>query len=121
MPHILTVDDSASIRETVKLTLETHGYQIFEARDGQEALEICERHPISLVITNLHMPRLDGIALTRHLRTQPAYSRIPILMLTSESDPALKLQSREAGATGWILKPFDPAKFTAVVEKVCPI
>lgn len=117
---IIAVDDSMSIRETVKMTLQASGYQVQVAEDGAAGLALCQQHKADLVITDLNMPNLDGIGLITRLRELPQYKFTPILMLTTESQDEKKMAGKKAGATGWIVKPFDPARFVAVVQKVCP-
>jgi two-component system chemotaxis response regulator CheY len=117
---IITVDDSMSIRETVKMTLQTVGYKVLTAEDGARGLQLCKQEKADLVITDLNMPNVDGITLITNLRALPQYRFTPILMLTTESNDEKKNAGKRAGATGWIVKPFDPARFLAVVQKVCP-
>ena len=114
---ILTVDDSASVRQMVKFTLSEAGYRVIEAVDGKEAV-VKLASPVQLVITDLNMPALDGIGLIRWVRANPACKGVPILMLTTESQEARKQEGRAAGATGWIVKPFTPQQLLAVVRKV---
>ncbi len=114
---ILTVDDSASMRQMVMFTLSQAGYSVIEAVDGEDA--IARFTPgISMVITDLNMPNLDGIGLIRRLRANPACKGLPIIMLTTESQEARKLEAKAAGATGWIIKPFSTQQLLAVVKKV---
>lgn len=115
---ILIVDDSESIREVVSFTLESAGHQVFKAIDGQDAMKYFDGAKIDLVITDLHMPNKDGIALIREVRANESYKFVPILFLTTESQNEKKLQAKEAGATGWIMKPFVPEKLLAAVSKV---
>ncbi len=115
---ILIADDSESIRELVKMTLEGAGYQVLAGKDGQEAADMLQGQKVQLVITDLHMPRLDGISLIREIRSRAGYEHVPVLLLTTESQAAKKQDAREAGATGWIVKPFVPEKLLAVVKKV---
>lgn len=117
---IIAVDDSMSIRETVKLTLHAAGYQIMTAEDGCSGLALCQQNKADLIITDLNMPRMDGISMISQLRALSQYRFTPILMLTTESQEDKKIAGKKAGATGWIVKPFDPARFIAVVQKVCP-
>jgi two-component system chemotaxis response regulator CheY len=117
---VIAVDDSMSIRETVRMTLEVAGYRVVSAEDGVKGLAAAQQHKGDLVITDLNMPNMDGITLITHLRATPAYKFTPILMLTTESQEEKKIAGRRAGATGWIVKPFDPARFIAVIQKVCP-
>ncbi|PTX99097.1 response regulator [Opitutus sp. ER46] len=115
---ILTVDDSASVRQMVALTLKRAGYAVVEACDGRDALDKLAVTPADMVVADLNMPRLDGIELIRQLRQDPRFRFIPIIMLTTESEAAKKQAGREAGATGWIVKPFTPEQLVAVVAKV---
>ena len=115
---ILAVDDSASIRQMVSFTLKSAGYDVVEAVDGMDGLEKANARAINLVLTDQNMPRMDGLTLIRTLRGLPQYKATPILMLTTESSDAMKTQGRAAGATGWLVKPFDPQKLVEVVKKV---
>ena len=117
---VITVDDSMSIRETVKMILASAGYQVLTAEDGVKGLQICQQHKADLILSDLNMPNMDGTTLIGKLRALPQYRFTPILMLTTESQDEKKLAGKKAGATGWIVKPFDPAKLLAVVQKVCP-
>jgi len=114
---ILTVDDSASVRQMVKFTLADAGYTVIEAVDGEDALSKLT-NPVNLVITDLNMPNLDGIGLIRQVRANPACKGIPIIMLTTESQETRKLEGKAAGATGWIVKPFATQQLLAVVKRV---
>lgn len=118
MPLILTVDDSPSMRKMVSFTLTGAGYQVVEAIDGVDAFEKAQIQSFDLVLTDQNMPRLDGLGLTRKLREQPHYKSVPILMLTTESSDLMKQAGRAAGATGWLVKPFDPARLIEVIKKV---
>ena len=114
---ILTVDDSASVRQMVEFSLTDAGYSVVQAVDGEDALaKITSR--VNLVITDLNMPKLDGIGLIRSLRANPGFKGLPILMLTTESQDGKKQAGKAAGATGWIVKPFRPEQLLAVVKKV---
>lgn len=117
---IMTVDDSASIRQMVSFTLKQAGYAVVEAVDGQDALTKLQSSAVKMIITDLNMPNLDGIGLIRAVRTNPAHPHrfIPIVMLTTESQDEKKLEGKEAGATGWIVKPFKPDQLLAVIRKV---
>ena len=115
---ILVVDDSASIRQMVSFTLKSAGYEVAEAVDGQDGLDKAKGKAFNLVLTDQNMPRMDGITLVKSLRALPDYKTVPILMLTTESSDAMKTQGRAAGATGWLVKPFDPQKLLEVVKKV---
>ena len=118
MHSILAVDDSASMRQMLTFTLKSAGYLVVEAFDGQDALEKAGLRDFSLVLTAQNMPRLDGISLTRKLRASPRFAQTPILILTTESSDQMKDAGRAAGATGWMVKPFDPAKLIEVISQV---
>lgn len=115
---VLTVDDSASMRQMVSFTLKGAGYAVLEASDGGDGLAKAKASNVNLVLTDQNMPGMDGLTMIKALRALPAYKAVPILMLTTESGDAMKAQGRAAGATGWIVKPFDPAKLLEVVKKV---
>ncbi len=115
---ILAVDDSRSLRQMVVFSLQAAGYQVVEAADGREGLDKAGAQVFDLVLTDQNMPLLDGLGLIRALRAMPAYQRVPILMLTTESGDDMKAQGRAAGANGWLVKPFDPERLCAVVRKV---
>ena len=115
---ILTVDDSASVRQMVSFTLKGAGYQVIEAKDGADALDKIGASPVHMIITDLNMPVMDGIGLIRKARANPALKFIPIIMLTTESQAEKKQEGKQAGATGWIVKPFKPEQLLAVVKKV---
>ena len=118
MHSILAVDDSASMRQMVSFTLKNAGYNVVEAVDGQDALEKANTRDFDLVLTDQNMPRMDGIDLTRALRDNPKFKNTPILILTTESSDQMKQAGRGAGATGWLVKPFDPVKLIEVIKKV---
>jgi two-component system chemotaxis response regulator CheY len=115
---ILTVDDSASIRQMVSFTLKSAGYDVMEAVDGADGLNKAKMKSVDLVLTDQNMPNMDGLTLIKSLRMLPQYKSTPILMLTTESSDAMKSSGRAAGATGWLVKPFDPQKLIEVVKKV---
>ena len=115
---IMTVDDSTSVRQMVSFTLKDASYEVIEAIDGKDALSKLEKHPVNMVITDLNMPNLDGIALIKQIRANASYRFIPIIMLTTESQESRKIEGKQAGATGWIIKPFKPEQLVAVVKKV---
>lgn len=115
---ILTVDDSASIRQMVSFTLKSAGYEVVEAGDGNAGLAKAQGGQFNLVLTDQNMPGMDGLTLIRSLRKLPAYTTTPILMLTTESSDQMKALGRAAGATGWLVKPFDPQKLLDVVRRV---
>jgi two-component system chemotaxis response regulator CheY len=118
MHSILAVDDSASMRQMVSFTLKSAGYNVVEAVDGQDAWEKAGGRDFDLVLTDQNMPRMDGISLTKKLRGNPKFTATPILILTTESSDQMKQAGRGAGATGWLVKPFDPAKLLEVIKKV---
>lgn len=115
---ILSVDDSASMRQMVKLTLSTAGYQVVEAADGREALAKAKGGGINMVLTDLNMPNMDGLTLIRELRALPSYRGVPIVFLTTESDAGKKNEAKTAGATAWIVKPFQQDQLLSVVRKI---
>ncbi len=116
---VLTVDDSATMRDMVCHTLRDAGYDTVEASDGAKALEVMQHQRVDLIITDLNMPNMDGFTLIEQARANPAYRFTPILMLTTESDMQKKERGRAAGATGWVVKPFNPEKLVQAVNKVC--
>jgi two-component system chemotaxis response regulator CheY len=116
--NILIVDDSASVRQMVEVTLKSAGYQITAAKDGQEAYELCQTKAFDFVLTDQNMPRMDGLTLIKSLRGLGSYRTVPIVVLTTEASDAMKAQGRAAGATGWMVKPFDPAKLLQIAAKV---
>lgn len=116
----LIVDDSVSMRQMVSFTLKQAGFTVIEGCNGQDALERAEGQGVSLVITDLNMPVMDGITFIKALRTKPSYRFTPVLMLTTESQEAKKKEAKAAGATGWIVKPFNPEQLLAVIAKVLP-
>ena len=118
MKTILTVDDSPSIRQMLAYVLTSNGYQVLEAADGEQGLELAKANQADLVLTDQNMPRMDGINLTKNLRNHPKFKATPILILTTESSDQMKQAGRGAGATGWLVKPFDPTKLIEVIKKV---
>jgi two-component system chemotaxis response regulator CheY len=115
---ILTVDDSTSMRQMVKITLSGAGYQVVEADNGADGLAKAKASPANMVVTDLNMPVMDGLTFIRELRKLPEYRGVPIIFLSTESDSGVKQQAKEAGATGWIVKPFQAEQLLAVVKKV---
>jgi two-component system chemotaxis response regulator CheY len=115
---ILICDDSAAIRQLVKLILTTYEYEVIEADDGLQGLALTKKHQFDLIITDVNMPNMDGLNLVRELRTLPKYQFTPILLMTTDPDSQTKKEAKSAGATGWIIKPFDPEKLIAAVRKV---
>src|ERR1039457_976705 len=118
MRRILTVDDSSSIRQMVSFTLRKAGYEVGEAVDGKDGLAKGSGGKFDLIITDLNMPIMDGIEMIGAVRKLPGYSFIPILMLTTESQAEKKDAGRKAGATGWIVKPFNADQLIAVIQKL---
>lgn len=118
---ILVVDDSATVRQQLSMTLRDTGYEVIEATDGQEALEYLDsRHcePFNVLITDLSMPRVDGIDLIRQVRRTDGFRFVPIIMLTTETEENKKQAGRAAGASGWVVKPFKPEQLLAIVDMV---
>jgi two-component system chemotaxis response regulator CheY len=116
----LTVDDSKTMREMVAFTLRGAGFEVIEAEDGADAIKQLGGKSVDVVVTDLNMPNMNGIELIRNLRSNPIYKATPILMLTTESDGSKKSEGKDAGATGWIVKPFQPERLISVINKVCP-
>lgn len=118
MANILIVDDSASMRNMVSATLQSAGHQVKDAGDGQQALNHAKVGSFDAVITDLNMPVMNGIELVKNLRALPNYKYTPILLLTTESSSDKKSEGKQAGATGWLVKPFNPEKLLATVDRV---
>ena len=118
MSRILAVDDSTSMRQMVAFTLKSAGFDVAEAPDGAEALEMAKKERFKLVLCDVNMPRMDGLTLVRQLRQLPDYKFTPLLMLTTESGPEKKMEGKQAGATGWLVKPFNPEQLIATINKV---
>jgi two-component system chemotaxis response regulator CheY len=114
---ILAVDDSSTVRQMVSFTLKAAGYDVIEASDGRDAMGKLGQ-PLGMVLTDLNMPVVDGIGLIKNLRAHPTCRYVPIVVLTTESEPAKKQEARAAGATAWIVKPFRPEQLIQVVQKV---
>jgi two-component system chemotaxis response regulator CheY len=115
---ILSVDDSASVRQMVAFTLKSAGYEVIEACDGSDALNKIKSTSVDMVITDLNMPVMDGVELIKTLRGDPAFKFTPIVMLTTESGVDKKTAGRQAGATGWMVKPFKPEELLSVVKRL---
>lgn len=115
---IMTADDSSSIRQMVSFTLKQAGYSVVEAIDGSDALLKLKSNSIHMLISDLNMPKIDGIELIKQVRAMPEYKFIPIIMLTTESQADMKQKGKAAGATGWIVKPFKPEQLLSVIKKV---
>ena len=118
MARILAVDDSASMRQMVNFTLKEAGHDVAEAADGEQALAMAKSQSFDLVLTDINMPKMDGISLIRNLRSLPNYRITPILTLTTESSSDKKNEGKSVGATGWIVKPFTPDKLLAAISRV---
>ena len=114
---IMTVDDSSSVRQMVKFALSDAGYEVLEASDGKDALQKLEGQ-VDMIITDLNMPNMDGIELIKQVRANSRYKFLPIVMLTTESEESKKAEGKQAGATGWIVKPFKPDQILGVIKKV---
>ncbi|MEL7371014.1 MAG: response regulator [Myxococcota bacterium] len=118
MVEILAVDDSPSMRALVEATLQTAGHSVIPACDGLEALEVAKKKRVNLVLADVNMPNMDGITLVKELRQLPDYRFVPILMLTTEVSLERKKEARSAGATGWLVKPFEPSKLLNTIARV---
>lgn len=117
--RVLVVDDSATVRQQVKLTLTQAGFDVLEAIDGQDGVaKITSGEDISAVICDVNMPRKNGIELLEEVKAQPKYQALPILMLTTEGQPALVKRAKAAGASGWVVKPFKPALLLSAIAKL---
>lgn len=118
--RVMIVDDSATVRQVLQMTLAQAGYEIIEAVDGEDALKLFPESNIDMLVTDLNMPNVDGIDLIKQVRKNKGNRFMPIVMLTTESQPERKKQGKEAGASGWITKPFKPEQLLSIVQMVCP-
>jgi two-component system chemotaxis response regulator CheY len=118
--RILTIDDSKTMRDMLMLTLAEAGFDVLQAVDGQDGLDVLVREHVDVIITDINMPRMDGYEVIRQLRRNPEHKGTPILVLTTESETEKKNLAREIGATGWLVKPFDPDRLVETVRKVAP-
>ncbi|MCK4508284.1 MAG: response regulator [Desulfuromonadales bacterium] len=118
--QVMMVDDSLTVRKVLRMTLEKEGYELIEAENGSQALERFPDNGIDMLVTDLNMPEMDGIDLIKEVRQKPGSRFMPIIMLTSESQPEKKKEGKAAGASGWITKPFKPEQLLSVVRMVCP-
>jgi len=118
MTRILAVDDSPSMRQMVAFTLKSAGFDVAEAEDGAVALKMAQAEKFGLVLADVNMPNMDGLSLVRALRGLPDYKFTPLLMLTTESTPEKKMEGKAAGATGWLVKPFNPEQLVGTVQRV---
>lgn len=117
---VLIVDDSASIRQVVSMTLKGAGYEVIEASDGQDALSKLTGQRVHLMISDVNMPVMDGLAFLKEVKAKPEYKFTPVIMLTTESAEAKKAQGQAAGAKAWMVKPFQPQQMLAAVSKLVP-
>lgn len=121
MDHlVLTVDDSRTMRDMLRLTLVGAGFRVVQANDGAHGLEVLEAEKPDLIVTDINMPIMDGFGFIENVRRQNDYRAVPILVLTTEVDAEKKARARQAGATGWIVKPFNPEKLVDVLRRVAP-
>ncbi|MDY8107782.1 response regulator [Fulvimarina sp. 2208YS6-2-32] len=118
MKTILTIDDSRTMREMLRRTLQEAGFMVTQAEDGMDGIEKLAQGRPDVIITDVNMPRMDGLTFIETVRLDEAYRGIPILVLTTESDAEKKARAKNAGATGWIVKPFDPPKLVSAVNRV---
>jgi two-component system chemotaxis response regulator CheY len=118
MATILAVDDSATIRQMVSVTLKAKGHTVIEAVDGADGLNKSKTPGINLILTDINMPNMNGIEMIKQVRALPSHKFTPILTLTTESGSDMKMQGKNAGATGWIVKPFNPDQLLATIDKV---
>ncbi len=118
MATILAVDDSPSMRQMVAFTLKSAGFDVTEAEDGVDALDKAKSGAFNLVLADVNMPNMDGISLVRELRQLPDYRFTPLLILTTEAGQDKKMEGKQAGATGWLVKPFNPEQLVATVQRV---
>jgi two-component system chemotaxis response regulator CheY len=118
--RILTIDDSKTMRDMLRMTLVDAGYVVLQAADGQDGLDVLSRERVDVVITDINMPKMDGYGVIRHLRADAGYDDTPILVLSTENDQKTKDIGRDAGATGWLVKPFDPDQLVEIVRQVSP-
>lgn len=120
MKRIMTVDDSATVRKVLNMTLSSAGYDVVEAIDGEDALCKMAEQRVDVLVTDLNMPKLDGVGLIKNVRNIAGNRFMPIIMLTTESQPEKKQAGKSAGASGWITKPFKPEQLLSIVQMICP-
>ena len=118
MATIMITDDTASMRQMISFTLDSGGHQVIEASDGEECLKLADENNVDLFLTDINMPNMDGIELVKLLRAGDKYKFTPIVMLTTESQKSKREEGKSAGATGWIVKPFNPEQLLEVIKKV---
>lgn len=116
--QILTVDDSRTMRDMLRLALVKAGFEVVSAEDGEHGLEVLRQCDPAVIITDINMPRLDGFGFIERVREDAAYRAVPILVLTTESAPEKKERAKSAGATGWIVKPFNPERLVEAIRRV---
>jgi two-component system, chemotaxis family, chemotaxis protein CheY len=116
--RILTVDDSRTMRDMLRMALVKAGFHVIEAVDGAHGLEVLEQNGADVIITDINMPKLDGFGFIEAVREDATHRATPILVLTTESDPEKKSRARNAGATGWIVKPFNPDRLVEAIRRV---
>ena len=117
---VLTVDDSRTMRDMLKFALSGGGYRVVQAVDGLDGIEVLEQETPKVIITDINMPNLDGFGFIEHVRKDDRFRFVPIIVLTTEADAEKRNRSRQAGATGWIVKPFDPVKLLDIIRRVSP-
>lgn len=115
---ILIVDDSASLRQVVAIALKGAGYEVIEAGDGQEAIDRLDGRKVHLIISDVNMPRMDGISMVKQIKQMPSYKFVPVIMLTTESQEAKKTEGKDAGVKAWMVKPFKPDQMLNAVSKL---
>ena len=119
--QILTIDNSRTIRDMLNLTLSEAGFEVLQAVDGQDGIDVLEKQDrVDVIITDINMPKMDGYGVIRHVRGQARYNGVPVLVLTTESEAEKRNVAKEAGATGWMVKPFNPERLIATINKVAP-
>lgn len=118
--RVLTVDDSKTMLQMLQFALKQGGFEVIQGENGQEGLDLLKNNQIDVIITDINMPVMDGITFIKELRKEPKNKATPVLILTTESSQSKKEEGRSAGATGWIVKPFDPGKLLEVIRKVSP-
>lgn len=115
---VLTIDDSRTMRDMLRLALTEAGFKVIQAEDGIHGLEVLNANQPDIIVTDINMPRMDGFGVIESVRKESRYRHIPVLVLTTESDQDKKARAKQAGATGWIVKPFEPAKLVAAIRRV---
>lgn len=118
--RVMVVDDSSTVRQVLQMTLKKAGYDVTEAADGNAALNLLENDRVDMLVTDLNVPNMDGINLIKRVRRNPGNRFLPIIMLTTGAQPEKKRQGKEAGASGWVTKPFKPEHLLSVVKMICP-